>query len=164
MLISSQNLYLLYATSRWPLYLLLPPKNPFFPPLFCQLLSSLPPFSIPPVLMRGKIILTSCKNLFYPLLPSPSYHLHSISTSTPPSFTYVGQIYPIIFLSTSPTPTWLSAGVLIYYSPSSACPPHVAFMSHAPCTHCHCTQCCGPRVPSGPQHAQRSGRSEVAHY
>jgi hypothetical protein len=31
------------------------------------------------------IILASCKDLLYPLLPSPSYHFHSISTSTPPS-------------------------------------------------------------------------------
>ena len=85
MLISLLNLYLLYATSRWPPSLLLPPQNPFFPPLFNPLLSSFPPFSIPPVLKRGKMVLTPSKNLFYPS-SLPPFHPPSFSgPSTLPS-------------------------------------------------------------------------------
>ena len=78
---------LLYATSRWFPSLLLPPQNPFFPPLFSPLLSSFPPFSIPPVLKRGKMVLTPSKNLFYPSSLPPFHSTFCSGPSTLPSST-----------------------------------------------------------------------------
>jgi hypothetical protein len=114
--------------------LLLPPKNPFFPPLLCQLLSSFPPFSTPPVLMRGKTLLAFCKILFYLLLPPPSCHLHSNSTcvymciyiyihifrskfSPHPRAPCVSSFHSIHSISPSISPPWDKYILLFSYSP-----------------------------------------------
>ena len=148
-LISLLNPSLLYATLRWPPCLSLPPQNPFCLPLFFQTPFSFPPSSLPLVLMRGKILLTPCKMVFYPLplfFPSHSHSFPfpaSTSTiresllrvhSTSPMFPLLHHhrtnisYYFLIHLAYA---DMAKCGCVDIYSPSSTYSPHVV----------HCVPC-----------------------